>query len=171
MLKRSNIKYLAITAILLVSLPLAEMFPGFWIHFFCRPAAAIASWMMGVGCIDVDDGCLLLCGTLPVRVTVACSAAKYFFLLNALIVGLAFESRDRMNRWNMVLLVISTWPVTVYVNAVRIYLGWVAGVWSSEVLPSDFRYSIHTAVGVLVFSVFLVVFMGTIKWRSNYVER
>lgn len=171
MLKRNSIKYLVITVILLASLPLAEMFPGFWKLVFCRPAAVIASGMMGVGYVPTDDGYMLLCGNLPVLVTVACSASKFFFLLNALIAGLAFDARGRMSRLSLMFLVALTWPVTVYVNAVRIYLGWIAGVWSSGVLSPDFRYSVHTAVGVLVFSVFLVVFMGTIKWRYNYVER
>lgn len=164
-------QYAAITAILLLSIPLTEMFPGFWKIVFCRPAAMISAWMMGVDYAGVEDGYLLLSDALPVRVTVACSAAKFFFLLNALIAGLAFESRGRISSRNLLFLFFSTWPVAVYVNAVRIYLGWMAGVWSPEFLSAGFRYGIHTAVGVLVFSVFLVVFMGTIKWRYSYAER
>lgn len=155
-------------AVLLVGLPCTAIFSAFWRNGFCMPAAHVAAIFMHVPCYSTPDGFLLAHSSFPVHVTLACSGAKFFVLVIALIVGLIAISEHRMGGSIILAAVILAYCVTIIANSARIITAWYADRASHIFLPPGFHESVHFAAGILVFLVFLTVIYALTAWSLQH---
>ena len=167
--KHLRLRTILPAGILAVFVPLTSVFPAFWRVCFCMPAACLSAAFMGVPCVPAPDGYVLVHDVLPVYVTLSCSAATFFILVVALVLGLIYTSTHRLRHGLRCLLWVLPvcYGVTIVANTGRITLGWLAGRWSRLFLAENFWGGIHTGVGVLVFLTFLVGTYGLMTWRLS----
>jgi exosortase/archaeosortase family protein len=151
--------------VLAVLLPLTTVAPAFWRTAFCLPAARLAALFLNAPCVPAPDGYLLAEPSLPVRVTLACSAASFFALLTALIIGTARGSVLRRPLRLAAGAMALAYGVTLLANTTRIVLGWMAGRCSRAWLPESFWPGVHMGVGVFVFLTFLIAAYALATWR------
>jgi exosortase K len=162
-----RIRSIFLTAlILLVFLPLTNLFEGFWRLFFCLPSAQICSLFLGADCITTDNGYMLTNSVLAVHVTKVCSAAGFFILLLALMIGVVIKSA-RLNQFLKIVWILPVaYIITILANSARILGGWITGKWARSVLPEKFWPAVHLGTGIVVFLTFLVVTYLLLTWRS-----
>lgn len=145
-----------ITAILLgVLMPWTDGASGFWRSAFVMPTAHLAGGFLGVDCVPTSDGGLLMTPGAPVHVTLACSAARFFVLLLALLAGQAL-ARFPTRVASLAAAILSAYGVAIVANVARVILAWWAGNWAERVLPPHFAAAVHMGTGIFVFLVFLV---------------
>jgi exosortase K len=152
--------------ILLVFLPLAKVFEGFWRLFFCLPSAQMCSLFLGADCITTENGYMLTNRILAVHVTKACSAAGFFILLSALMVGVVIKSARLSQLMKIVWILPLAYIITILANSARILGGWVTGKWARRVLPENFWPGVHLGTGIVVFLTFLILTYLLLTWRS-----
>jgi exosortase/archaeosortase family protein len=135
-----------------VAVPLANRaIPGVVRTVFCAPAAWLSSQFLGVALLPLADGFRLNCLNLPVDITLACSGATFFALLYALLLHRLIPGVPAFLR-----ALVLAYMITIAANTARIVLGWHAAVWAHDALPASFHSGVHLAVGVIVFSSFLL---------------
>jgi exosortase K len=154
--------------ILLLMLPFANYFDGFWRHFLGFPSAQICSIFLGSDCIATPEGYMLTNEMLPVHVTKACSAASFFMLLLVLISGAVIKSLQIKEFLKITWIIPLAYIITISANAARIVGGWITGRWARMVLPENFWAGIHLGTGVVVFLTFLIATYLLLKWRPLY---
>lgn len=152
--------------ILLIFLPLANVCEGFWRLFFCLPSAQMCSLFLGVDCITTEHGYMLTNRILTVHVTRACSAANFFILLSALIVGLVIKSARFRELLKIVWILPLAYIITILANSSRIVGGWITGRWARSVLPENFWPGVHLGTGIVVFLTFLILTYLLLTWSS-----
>ncbi len=148
----------AMTAMLLA----AQAFPGAVRSCFCAPSAWLSSQFLGAGMRPMDGGFRLDCATLPVDVTLACSGTTFFALLFGLLMIVSRQPAPDRTSWRgglemALTALVLAYPITLAANTARIVLGWHAAVWAHAALPPAFHPGVHLAVGIIVFSGFLVL--------------
>jgi hypothetical protein len=156
---------LVAAALLGVMLPLTAHLPSFWRTGFCAPAAAWAAAILQAPWEATDQGYLIALPALSIHVTRACSAAQFFCLLWSLMaaVGIAggagrgWRIFVRMGLPRLAGYGLLAYVLTLLANTARVLLGWWAGLWARYVLPESFHAGVHLAVGLCVFTLFLMI--------------
>ena len=160
-----------VTAILiLLFAPLISVLPSVRLWLFCMPASYAASIFLGLQCMPAGEGYVLLHDSLPVYVTLACSASHYFVLVCALICGMLYDTDSKTSLRSLLWIVPMCYGVTLLANVARIVLCWYAGILARRYLAEGYWPSVHMGVGVLVFLSFLIVTYILIG-RLYYVRR
>jgi exosortase K len=150
---------------LLIGLPLANSFAGFWRLFFCLPSAQICSVFLGADCVTTPAGYMLVNEHLSVHVTKACSAASFFVLLSSLFAGTVVKSIRLREFFKIVRVLPLAYVITIAANSSRIIGGWVTGRWARSVLPESFWAGVHLGTGIAVFLTFLIVSYMVLRRR------
>ena len=167
--------------LLTISLCCTKVSPAFWQKALCAPTSMLAASWLHAPCTSTSDGYLIHLPGLAVRVTQACNATQFLSLLWALMasVGLARRTRPRQegatSRAFRVWKSLSTlagyavlaYGVTILANTARVVVGWWAGLWARRLLPESFHPGVHLAVGIIVFTVFLVAGYVLAAWSSR----
>ncbi len=161
---RNGLIVSGLLAVLLVTFE----YPLFWKIGFCLPAAKLAAIFLGASCVPAIDGYRIDTPNLPVHVTLACSAARFFVLLACLSVATVLAGTRKAVPRNVVAVLALAYVSTVAANVTRIVLGWHAENWVRHVLPSGFWSSAHAGVGIFVFLSFLVATYAFINWRIQH---
>lgn len=140
----------AITALFVVLLA-AQAFPSAVRLLFCSPAAWLSSQFLGVAMLSVVDGFRLGCPEMPIDVTLACSGVTFFGMLSALLLHRALPGAAAAAGS-----LLFAYLITLVANTARIVLGWHAAIWAHAVLPPSFYGGVHLAVGIIIFSGFML---------------
>lgn len=167
--------------LLTISLCCTKLFPAFWQTALCAPTSVLAASWLHAPCTSTSDGYLIHLPGLAVRVTQACNATQFLSLLWALMasVGLARGTRPRpvgtlspgpRLRTSLATLAgyaVLAYAVTILANTARVIVGWWAGLWARRLLPESFHPGVHLAVGIIVFTAFLVGGYVLATWLSR----
>ena len=156
---------IAAVVILLVGLPFATMFDGFWRYFLGFPSAQLCSLFFGSDCIATPEGYLLTNAALPVHVTKACSAASFFILLLVMMAMAVMPSCRGKDLLKLVWVVPLAYGITLMANTARIIGGWLTGRWARSTLPENLWAGVHLGTGVVVFLTVLIAVYLLLKWR------
>jgi hypothetical protein len=155
-----------------------KTFPASGLLLFCAPAAWLSSQWLGVSMLPLTDGFRLDCPLLKVDVTLACSGTTFFTLLFALLLlnpshvrrGGATPDPSRPSGGVRLAAALKSlafaYAITLAANTARIALGWHAAVWARTTLPPSFHPGVHLAVGLVIFSAFLIA--GTLAGRMPF---
>lgn len=135
-----------------------------WLAF---PAARVAGWFLGTGCVAAAEGLVLPHPDLAVAVTSACSGSAFAVLVAAVLLGQA--AGWPATRWHRAGLMLAAplvaLVVTVLVNAARIVCCWRTGLLARAFLPERAWGLVHLATGVAVFLLALIAIYGsTVVW-------
>jgi len=163
-LKDSRSTLITIGLLLLGLLVMFE-YPPFWTYGFCLPAARLGALFLGAPCLRAADGYVIETGGLPVQVTLACSAARFFVLLAALCVAAVLKARESATLRHLAPVILTAYVATLLANTARIVLGWYAETLARTILPSGFWSAMHAGVGIFVFLSFLVGTHILVTWR------
>jgi exosortase/archaeosortase family protein len=149
-------------AILVLGLLVTFEFPLFWKLGCCLPAAKLAALFLGVLCVPAADGYWIETDLLPIHVSLACSAARFFVLLSWLCVAAVLNGNEKTALRRAFLAIAVAYVSTLAANVTRIVLGWHAETWVRSTLPSGFWSATHAGVGIFVFLIATYFF---INWR------
>lgn len=132
-------------------LGVAEIFPLLRLEGFSRPAAVLASFLLGCPVGAGEDGPVLLHPLLEVRVVEACSGFDFFALVFAVFLSFALRHQGRLGGSVLWLLPVA-YLVALGANACRIVCAVYARIVTEEIplgLPDSV---VHLAVGAGVFA-------------------
>jgi len=161
---------------LVVLLLAAQTFPAAVRFCFCAPSAWLSAQFLGVSLIPLADGFRLDCPQLPVDVSLACSGMTFFAMLLVLITSTEFgrsrggpraEARHPAPLAGPGTFLALAYGITLAANTARIVLGWHAAVWAHAALQVSFHSGVHLAVGIVVFSGFLVIAVLAMKFTPQ----
>ncbi|MHC4085159.1 MAG: hypothetical protein ACYSWZ_02610 [Planctomycetota bacterium] len=109
---------------------------------------------------------MLTSSVLAVHVTKVCSAAGFFILVAALMVGGAIKSTRLRQLMKIGWILPLAYIITILANSARILGGWVTGKWARRLMPENFWPGVHLGTGIVVFLTFLIVTYLLLTWRS-----
>lgn len=151
----------------------AQAFPAAVSRLFCAPSAWLSSQFLGVAWFPMSDGYRLDCARLPVDVTLACSGTTFFALLFAVLrVNRGGKNTDACAATphsitglkGVLGSLVLAYLTTLAANTARIVLGWHAALWAHASLSPSFHPGVHLAVGIVVFSGFLLAGALADQW-------
>ncbi|NWF56385.1 MAG: EpsI family protein [Syntrophaceae bacterium] len=129
-------------------------------------SSQLGVWLLHLfGMSAYREGNIIDLGFTQLQVVDACSGLRYLFPL--LVMGILLAYFYRAALWNRIFLVVSTIPLTIVTNSLRIALtGIIHAYWGAEAAEGFF----HGFSGWLIFMVTLGVLLGEMK-VLNYKEK
>ncbi len=164
-MKKERWQGLLVTAIMLPLLIIVlTRFVFMQTTFFCAPSAFLASVFFSAPLQTIDNGYRIAL-LIPIEVTTACSAIKFFTLTFAVFCGFAVERRIS---WRHALFLLPfAYLLTLGANSCRIICTWYSDSMAAYHLPKIMLSGIHALVGALVFMTALSAGYYYI-WRLSY---
>lgn len=169
---RRNLLSAEIRAALLGLVPAAiawgglRMLPEAGVEVFARGAATLAALLSGSHLARVPDGWLLSGAAQPVVVTEACSATGYFVTVAALL-GWRLARAGRRPARVVALALVSAFPLTLAVNALRVVVLMQAHRWVIPRFPDAYGPFLHLLTGVAVFLPALIGLNLFLEFHGN----
>ena len=141
----------------------AWIWPALKMALFCRPAAVLSSWFLGVPVEETARGLQLMHERYDIFVVASCSGFDFFALLLAVFFAMAFRFSER-RRWRWVVWGGAAYAITIAANTARIVCSVYARV-SSDALPFNFPAEVtHFAVGTAIFATVLIASCHFARW-------
>lgn len=135
---------------------------------------------LGVGCLQLigvtafREGNVIDLGPVQLQVVEACSGIRYLFPLTSLALLCAYLFKDRM--WKRIVLVLSSIPISIFVNGFRIGMIGVLVEWNGQGAAEGFSHLFEGAVlfmaslGLLILEMWLLAQVQPIGDKS-FLER
>ncbi len=163
-------------AYLLTAIPL----PNF---LYAGLSSTLQLWSsaLGVGCLQLigvtafREGNVIDLGPVQLQVVEACSGIRYLFPLTSLALLCAYLFKDRM--WKRVVLVLSSIPISIFVNGFRIGMIGVLVEWYGQGAAEGFSHLFEGAVlfmaslGLLILEMWLLASIHPIGRGLSFSER
>lgn len=138
------------------AMALVRFFPAWELEVFARAAAWLTSIWSGAPIGREGAGWAVQLTDAPVVVTTACSATDFFLIVAGLIGFQIARARSRLAT-AAALGIAAAFPVTVFVNAIRILTVAYAHPWLISRFPAAYETFLHMLVGAGIFLPALIV--------------
>lgn len=136
---------------------------------------------LGIGCLQLigitafREGNVIDLGPVQLQVVEACSGIRYLFPLTSLALLCAYLFKDRM--WKRVVLVLSSIPISIFVNGFRIGMIGLLVEWRGQGAAEGFSHLFEGAVlfmaslGLLILEMWLLARVHPMGSRISFLER
>jgi exosortase D (VPLPA-CTERM-specific) len=128
-----------------------------------------------VGVTAFREGNVIDLGPVQLQVIEACSGIRYLFPLFSLALLCAYLFKDRM--WKRVVLILSSIPISIFVNSFRIGIIGVLIEWYGQGAAEGFYHLFEgwvlfmASLGLLILEMWLLARIGTRGDRSSFLSR
>lgn len=136
---------------------------------------------LGIGCLQLigvtafREGNVIDLGPVQLQVVEACSGIRYLFPLTSLALLCAYLFKDRM--WKRVVLVLSSVPISIFVNGFRIGMIGLLVEWNGQGAAEGFSHLFEGAVlfmaslGLLILEMWLLTRVHPMGGGPSFLER